>query len=69
MEERDHLERRGTKARQVSKQQRRSFDANFKLVVINAAESTNNCQAAKLYGVTECHIPKWRAQKECLKNA
>ena len=65
----DRPEQSGSKAGQVNKQQRRSYDANFKVMVINAAESTNNCQAAKKYGVTESHVRKWRAQKERLKNA
>uniref|UniRef100_A0A3Q1GUX3 Pogo transposable element derived with KRAB domain n=1 Tax=Acanthochromis polyacanthus TaxID=80966 RepID=A0A3Q1GUX3_9TELE len=68
-EQRDCLEKRGSTAGQVSKQQRRSYDANFKLMVINAAESANNCQAAKKYGVTECHVRQWQAQKQRLKNA
>uniref|UniRef100_A0A672FP09 HTH CENPB-type domain-containing protein n=1 Tax=Salarias fasciatus TaxID=181472 RepID=A0A672FP09_SALFA len=67
--ERGHLEQRGSKGRKVSKQQRRSFDAKFKLMAIKAAEATNNCQAAKKYGVTEGHVRKWRVQKERLKNA
>uniref|UniRef100_A0A672HN09 HTH CENPB-type domain-containing protein n=1 Tax=Salarias fasciatus TaxID=181472 RepID=A0A672HN09_SALFA len=60
---------KGLNAGQLSKQQRRSYDANFKLMVINAAEASNNCQAAKRYGVAECRVRYWRAQKERLQNA
>uniref|UniRef100_A0A672IHH5 HTH CENPB-type domain-containing protein n=1 Tax=Salarias fasciatus TaxID=181472 RepID=A0A672IHH5_SALFA len=48
---------------------RRSYDTNFKLMVINAAESSNNCQAAKRYGVAERLVRYWRAQKKRLQNA
>uniref|UniRef100_A0A3Q3F4S1 HTH CENPB-type domain-containing protein n=1 Tax=Labrus bergylta TaxID=56723 RepID=A0A3Q3F4S1_9LABR len=48
---------------------RRSYDANFKIMVVNSAESSNNCQAAKKYGVKECNVRRWRAQKERLKDA
>ncbi|QQP40954.1 Hypothetical protein FKW44_015177, partial [Caligus rogercresseyi] len=27
------------------------------------AESLNNCRAATKYGVTECNVRRWRAQK------
>uniref|UniRef100_A0A3Q3KXW9 HTH CENPB-type domain-containing protein n=1 Tax=Labrus bergylta TaxID=56723 RepID=A0A3Q3KXW9_9LABR len=53
----DHLEKSGSKVGQVNQQQRRSYD------------SSNNCQAAKKYGVTECNVRRWRAQKERLKDA
>uniref|UniRef100_A0A672HC27 HTH CENPB-type domain-containing protein n=1 Tax=Salarias fasciatus TaxID=181472 RepID=A0A672HC27_SALFA len=59
----------GSNAGQLNKQQRRSYDANFKLMVINAAESSNYCQAARRYGVAECRVRYWRAQKERLQNA
>uniref|UniRef100_A0A3Q3FBL7 HTH CENPB-type domain-containing protein n=1 Tax=Labrus bergylta TaxID=56723 RepID=A0A3Q3FBL7_9LABR len=65
----DHLEKSGSKVGQVNQQQRRSYDANFKIMVVNSAESSNNCQAAKKYGVTECNVRRWRAQKERLKDA
>uniref|UniRef100_A0A8D0D2D7 HTH CENPB-type domain-containing protein n=1 Tax=Sander lucioperca TaxID=283035 RepID=A0A8D0D2D7_SANLU len=44
------------------------YDANFKLMVVNEAESSNNRKAAKKFGVTECNVRRWRAQKERLKN-
>ena len=37
-------------------------------MVVNNAESTN-CQAAKKFGVTECNIRRWRAEKQRLKDA
>ncbi|XP_029694472.1 histone-lysine N-methyltransferase SETDB1-B isoform X2 [Takifugu rubripes] len=39
------------------------------MMVINEAESSNNCKAAVKYGVTECNVRRWRAQKDRLKNA
>ena len=65
----DQLEQSGSKVGQVNKQQRRSYDANVKIMVINEAESSNNCRAAKRYDVTECNVRRWRAQKDRLKNA
>ena len=65
----DHLETSGSKVGQVNKQQRRSYDANFKIMVVNKAESSNNCQAAKTFGVTECNVRRWRAEKQRLKDA
>ncbi|KAJ8412579.1 hypothetical protein AAFF_G00129150 [Aldrovandia affinis] len=65
----DPLEQSGSKVGQVNKQQRRSYDANFKMMVINEAESSNNCRAAKKYDITECNVRRWRAQKDHLKNA
>uniref|UniRef100_A0A674MXE7 HTH CENPB-type domain-containing protein n=1 Tax=Takifugu rubripes TaxID=31033 RepID=A0A674MXE7_TAKRU len=61
--------RSGSKIGQVNRQLRRSYDANFKILVINEAESSNNCKAAVKYGVTECNVRRWRAQKDGLKNA
>uniref|UniRef100_A0A674NL54 HTH CENPB-type domain-containing protein n=1 Tax=Takifugu rubripes TaxID=31033 RepID=A0A674NL54_TAKRU len=65
----DNLEKSGSKIGQVNRQLRRSYDANFKMMVINEAESSNNCKAAVKYGVTECNVRRWRAQKDGLKNA
>uniref|UniRef100_A0A3B3R0P4 HTH CENPB-type domain-containing protein n=1 Tax=Paramormyrops kingsleyae TaxID=1676925 RepID=A0A3B3R0P4_9TELE len=48
---------------------KQSYDSNFKISVVNAAESSSNSQAARKYGVTECNVRRWRAQKERLKNA
>ena len=65
----DHLETSGSKVGQVNHQQRRSYDANFKITVVNKAESRNDCQAAKKFGVTECNVRRWWAQKHSLKDA
>lgn len=48
----DHLEKSAWKVGQMNQLQG-SYGANFKLMVINASETYNNCQAAKIYGVTE----------------
>ena len=64
-----HLETSGSKVGQVNQQQRRSYDANFKIMVVNKAESSKHCQAAKKFGVTECNVRRWRAPKQRLKDA
>jgi hypothetical protein len=64
-----HLETSGSKVGQVNQQQWRSYDVHFKIMVVNKAESSNNCQAAKKFGVTEGHVRRWRAQKQRLKDA
>lgn len=66
---RDCLERSGSKSGQINQMLRRNYDANFKMMVVNAAESSNNCQAARKFGVTECNVRRWRAQKDRLRNA
>ena len=48
---------------------RHSCDANFTIMLVNAAAASNNCQAAKKYGVTACNVRRWRVQKDHLKNA
>lgn len=48
---------------------RRSYDAGFKLMVVEYAESTNNCQAAKQFGVLEKNVRDWRKVKPQLQNA
>lgn len=63
------MEKSRSKLGQVTWQLRRSYDANFKMMVIIEAESSNNCKAAVKYGVTECYVRRWRAQKDRLKNA
>ncbi|XP_046899803.1 zinc finger protein 3-like [Hypomesus transpacificus] len=65
----DRLEHSVSKVGQVNQQPRRSYDASFKIVVINAAESSDNSRAAKEHGVTECNVRRWRTQKDRLKNA
>ena len=70
MEKRSNsLEKSGSKIVQVNRQLRRSYDVIFKMTVINEADSSNNYKAAVKYGVTECNVRRWRAQKDHLKNA
>ncbi|KAL1769794.1 pogo transposable element with KRAB domain [Sigmodon hispidus] len=52
-----------------SRGMRRSYDAGFKLMVVEYAESTNNCQAAKQFGVLEKNVRDWRKVKPQLQNA
>lgn len=63
-----NLEKSGSKIGQVNRQLR-SYDANFKMMVIHETESSNNRQVSVKYGVTECNVRRWSAQKDCLKNA
>ena len=37
---------------------RRSYDANFTIMVVNAADVSNNSQVAKKYGVTEFDVQR-----------
>lgn len=32
------------------------YHASFKMIVINGAQSLNNCEVAKKYAVTESHV-------------
>ncbi|KAM4860750.1 pogo transposable element with KRAB domain [Thomomys bottae] len=54
---------------QFSPGMRRSYNARFKLMVVEYAESTNNCQAAKQFGVFEKNVRDWRKVKPQLQNA
>lgn len=65
----DSVEKRGTTSKTMSKGIRRSYDANFKVIVANYAIQTNNCQAARKYGVIESNVRNWRADLNRLKNA
>ena len=66
----DHLEVCGTSAtKSAIKNERCSYDRNFKLIVIKFAETTNNCAAARKYGVTEANVRRWRQQKLKLQDA
>ena len=63
----DCTEQSGSEVGQVYRHLRRSYDANFRVMVVNAAEASNNCQPGKKYGVKECNVPRWRVQKDYLK--
>ena len=65
----DPVEKSASKVGQVNKHVRRSYDANFKIMVVNEAERTNNVRAGKKFDVTECNVRRWRSQKNELKNA
>ena len=53
----DCTEQSGSKVGQVNRHLRRSYDADFKIMV-SAAEASNNCQPAKNYAATECSIQR-----------
>ena len=65
----DCTEQSESKVGQVYRHLRWSYDADFKIMVVNAAEAPNNCQPAEKYRVTECNVRRWRVQKDRLKNA
>jgi transposase-like protein len=60
--------RKGSCERQNNKGLRRSYDSNFKLIVIREAEK-NNCAAARKFITTENNVRRWRQQKDELSNA
>jgi hypothetical protein len=49
-------ERKGSCERQNNKGLRRSYESNFKLIVIREAEKTNNCAAAREFSITENNV-------------
>ena len=64
----DCTEQSGSKVGQVNRHLRWSYDANFKIMVVNAAEASNNCQPAKKYGVTLRSVTfEDSGSKKCLK--
>ena len=48
------------------KRKRNAYDAGFKLRVVEAAEATNNCSAARQFFVSEKNVRDWRKLKETL---
>ncbi|XP_006036846.1 zinc finger and SCAN domain-containing protein 29-like [Alligator sinensis] len=67
----DHVQKRersGVRGKML-KGMRRSYDRNFKMMVINYAEKTNNCEAGRIYSVTEANVRRWRQLKGKLKTA
>jgi transposase-like protein len=65
----DRVERKGAMTSQILKSMRWSYDADFKLIVIKHVEETNNCAAARKFGVAEPNVRHWRKQKELSKGA
>lgn len=63
------VEQRGTSARQINSGCRRSYDANFKVLVVNEAVRTNNCAAARKYSITENNVRRWRKDYDRLRSA
>ena len=61
----DCTEQSGSKVGQVNRHLRLSYDANVKIMVVNAAEASSNCQSAKKYGVTECKVRRWLMSEKC----
>ena len=47
---------------------RRKHEASFKLKVVNFAKETNNCAAARQYGVTGKMVRDWKAKEDALKS-
>lgn len=65
----DVIEVKGTSSIQIPKNQRRTYDANFKLIVINYAEKTSNREAGRKYSVDESCVRHWTKNKQQLLNA
>ena len=65
----DCTEQSGSKVGQVNRHLRWSYDANFMIMVVSDAKASNNCWAAKKYGVMECNVQSWLVQKDRLRNA
>jgi hypothetical protein len=53
------LKKRRSTSFQISSGSRRRYDANFKMMVINHAEVTNNCAAGRKFYVTEADVRRW----------
>lgn len=65
----DHVERKGSSTLQINKGLRRSYDVNFKLMVVAEAERTNNLKASKKFGVSESNIRLWRKDSNKYRSA
>ena len=46
---------------------RNSYDAKFKLQVIEFAKNNNNCSAARKYGISEKLVRDWKKAEDTLK--
>jgi hypothetical protein len=65
----DFVEKRGSTSSQISSGLRRRYNADFKMMVIDHAEVTNNCAAGWKFDVTEANICRWQKMEETLRNA
>jgi hypothetical protein len=45
---------------------KQSYEAKFKLTVINYAKKTSNCNTATKFSVVEANIRRWRQQEQKL---
>lgn len=63
------VEVRGSSTGKFSTGSRRYYDANFKIMVINHAKISNNCAAARKYGISEANVRRWINDEARLKNA
>ena len=46
---------------------RMHYDASFKLKVVEMAKGTNNCKAARQYGINEKQVREWRKSEAVLQ--
>ena len=46
---------------------RMRYDASFKLKVVEMAKGTNNCKAARQYGINEKQVREWRKSEAFLQ--
>ena len=65
----DYIETHRSRKNQQNQGIRRSYDSCFKVMVLRAAEETNNCAAARKFKVTENNVRRWRLQKRELLKA
>ncbi|KAG8238595.1 hypothetical protein J437_LFUL014623 [Ladona fulva] len=63
------VEKKGSSKSQINKGTRRTYDMNFRIMVANEAERTNNLRASRKYGVSEVNIRLWRKDLRKYKNA
>ena len=47
---------------------KRSFDATFKICVVDYAEKNTNRGAAKMFGIDEKRVGEWKKQKVDLQS-
>ena len=60
----DSVEKRGTSSSQVPSGSRRTYDVNFKLMVVKYAEATNNCATGRKYEMSESEVAVRRSTCE-----
>lgn len=63
------VEKKGSSKSQINRGTRRTYVMNFKIMVANEAEGTNNLRASRKYGVPEVNIRLWRKDLRKYKNA